>query len=88
MIKGEVFHMRFAVQENLVSGKSFAEKVNNIQVSGYEGIELNGGGLKERLKEIGEGLHNSGISATAICGGYKLNLYIRILKTGNNRGGK
>lgn len=66
--------MRFAVQENLVSGKSFAEKVNNIQVCGYEGMELNGEGLKGRIKEIKAGLHNSGISATAICGGYKFGL--------------
>lgn len=66
--------MKFAVQENLVSGRSFAEKVDVIQSYGYEGIEINGECLKERLNEIKDGLHNSGVSAAAICGGYKFGL--------------
>ncbi|SEN31171.1 sugar phosphate isomerase/epimerase family protein [Lihuaxuella thermophila] len=63
--------MKFAAQENLVPGSTFVEKVKNLAAYGYEGIELNGHGLAERLEEVKSALTDSGISATCICGGFR-----------------
>jgi sugar phosphate isomerase/epimerase len=66
--------VKFAIQENLVPGGSFREKVQNIAAYGYEGVELRGEKLAERVSEIKEGLKDSGVSATSICGGFKFGL--------------
>ena len=66
--------MRFAVQENLVSGGSLAEKAQHLAEWGYEGVELRGERLAERTAEIRTALADSGVKAAAICGGYKFGL--------------
>ncbi|MCL6625751.1 sugar phosphate isomerase/epimerase family protein [Alicyclobacillus shizuokensis] len=66
--------MKFAVQENLVPGSTFQEKVDNLQSLGYDGVELRGDGLAGRVGEIRRALEDSGVSATCVCGGYKFGL--------------
>lgn len=66
--------MRFAVQENLVPGNSFREKIENLQSFGYEGVELRGDGLAARIGEVRRVLKDTGVTATCICGGYKFGL--------------
>lgn len=66
--------MKFAVQENIVPGSSFREKVNNLKNCGYEGVELRGDNLSARTQEIRSVLHETGITATCVCGGFKFGL--------------
>ncbi|MCY0869935.1 MAG: sugar phosphate isomerase/epimerase [Firmicutes bacterium] len=62
--------MKWAAQENLVPGSSFAQKVELLARIGYEGIELRGDGLPDRVDEVRRGLSASGLKATCICGGF------------------
>lgn len=66
--------MRFAVQENIVPGRSFREKVENLREFGYEGVELRGDELPSRVQEIRSALRETGVTATCICGGFKFGL--------------
>ncbi len=66
--------MKFAAQERLVPGESFKQKADCLSALGYEGIELSGERLSERIVEIKSVLHDSPIQATSICGGYKFGL--------------
>ena len=71
--------MRLSVQESLVKGKSFAEKLQLIEEYGFEGIELWGmtppedwniyhaHSVPENLQIIKEGLSTSTIKVSAIC---------------------
>ncbi|MBI2940119.1 MAG: sugar phosphate isomerase/epimerase [Chloroflexi bacterium] len=62
--------MKLACQEGLVPGQSFAEKLANLHRWGYEGVELNGRGLRERVPEIKAALAASPVRASTICGGF------------------
>ncbi|GGJ11712.1 xylose isomerase [Alicyclobacillus cellulosilyticus] len=66
--------MKFAAQENLVPGATFREKVQHLKRLGYEGVELRGDHLAERVQEVKAALRESGIAATCICGGFKFGL--------------
>lgn len=70
----EVEGLKFAVQENLVPGDSFRQKVETLAAIGYRGIELRGDGLAGRVQEILSGLRGTGVEATCICGGFKFGL--------------
>jgi sugar phosphate isomerase/epimerase len=63
--------MKWAAQENLVPGASFAEKAHRLAQLGYEGIELRGDDLTSRVEEVQRGLLASGLKATCVCGGFK-----------------
>ncbi len=62
--------MRIAAQEKLVPGETFAQKVTALERYGYDGIELNGEGLRARLPEIKRALADSPVRASTICGGF------------------
>jgi len=66
--------LKFAVQENLVSGESFGQKAENLSKMGYQGMELRGDELHERVPVIKESLRNTNMSAACIVGGYKFGL--------------
>lgn len=63
--------MKLASQENLVAGDKLAEKLAKLEDWGYEGVELQGRGLPERLGEVKQALKGRKIKASSICAGYR-----------------
>lgn len=63
--------MRFSVQESLVPGESLGEKLDNLERLGYDGIELSGAGLGERVEEVRAAVGGSSLPASTICGGFR-----------------
>jgi len=68
--------MKFACQEGLIPGSSFAEKLAKLQSYGFEGVELNGGRLMDEagLAERRSALRDSPVRASSICGGFPAEL--------------
>lgn len=68
--------MKLSCQEGLVPGRSFAEKLRNLEAYGFDGIELNGGHLLDQdgLAERKAALNDSPVRASSICGGYPAEL--------------
>jgi sugar phosphate isomerase/epimerase len=68
--------MKFACQEGLIPGGSFAEKLDRMARYGFEGVELNGGALmtEEGLAERRSALKSSSVKASSICGGFAAEL--------------
>jgi len=62
--------MKLACQENLVRGSSLKEKVVKLEGFGFDGVELWGSGLKERLNEVKEAFKGRSIKISTICSGY------------------
>jgi sugar phosphate isomerase/epimerase len=62
--------MKLSVQEGNVPGDSFAQKLANLHAWGYDGVELNGRDLRQRLPEIKAALADSPMVASTICGGF------------------
>lgn len=59
--------LRFAVQENLVSGDSLVAKWDRLRDAGFEGIELRGGrGMSDRLPEL-RAAAAAGVVMPSIC---------------------
>lgn len=63
--------MKLAAMETIIPGETFAEKLTKLGKFGFEGIELSGSSLKERLPEIKPALADSRISVCAINRGYR-----------------
>lgn len=63
--------MKLAVQENLVPGKSFLEKVRRAEEYGFEAIEVWGRNINGRVDEIKESTSKSKIRISTICAGYR-----------------
>ncbi len=66
--------MKLAAQENLVPGGTFEEKVRVLKELGYEGVELRGDQLSQRVVEIRDALRKVGLEAACVCGGYNFGL--------------
>jgi sugar phosphate isomerase/epimerase len=62
--------VKLAVQENLVPGKVFGEKVRGAEEFGFEGIEVWGSDLPQRFREVKESLSSSQIKLSTVCSGY------------------
>ena len=62
--------MKLAVQEGLLPGESFAAKAGRAEDLGFEGIEVWGTDLAERMSEIKAGLEGRKIRISTICAGY------------------
>lgn len=60
--------VKLACCESLVPGKSLKEKVYNLEEYGYQGIELGGRDVRERLAEIQQVLAESPIKVSALLG--------------------
>jgi len=62
--------VKLAVQENLVPGGTFPEKLRHMEQYGYEGIEVWGSDLPQRLEEIRSALSTSEVELSTVCAGY------------------
>jgi len=62
--------MKLAIQENLIPGKTFSEKLCNAEEFGFEGIEIWGRELTDRLQEIKLSLETSKLRVSTVCSGY------------------
>lgn len=63
--------MKLAAMETIIPGETFAQKLENLSSYGFEGVELSGSNLKERLPELKKALANSRVSVCAINRGYR-----------------
>lgn len=63
--------MKLAIQDNLIPGKNFKEKVQNAQRYGFEGIEVWGTSLQGRKEEIKKACLDSTIKISTVCAGYR-----------------
>jgi sugar phosphate isomerase/epimerase len=61
--------VKLAAQEGMVPGERFAEKLAALREWGYDGVELNGRQLRDRLPEVKAALADSPINVSTICGG-------------------
>ena len=69
-IKPPKAKLRICSREGCIPGKTLKEKVDNLQKWGAAAVELNGGNLAGRKKEITDALKGTTIKVGAICGGY------------------
>ncbi|MBC7320860.1 sugar phosphate isomerase/epimerase [bacterium] len=58
--------MRLACGEMIIPGNTFREKVEFLESAGFDGIDLVGAGLRERVSEVKDVLTESSIGVTAI----------------------
>lgn len=63
--------MKLAAQEGMVPGRTLAEKLDNLEKYGYEGIEFGGGGLEGRQDEIINATSQSKVKPSTICAGFR-----------------
>ena len=65
--------MKLSCQEGLVPGRTFAEKLRNLEAYGFEGVELAGTHLNDEagLAERRAALKDSPVKASSICGGFE-----------------
>ncbi|MCL5097908.1 MAG: sugar phosphate isomerase/epimerase [Candidatus Omnitrophica bacterium] len=61
--------LRLSCQEAIAPGKSLDEKLDFLEENGFEGVELGGGGLAERVESCQKALQGRKIKVSAICGG-------------------
>jgi sugar phosphate isomerase/epimerase len=62
--------LHLSSQEWIIPGQTLKEKVARMEKWGFDGIELGGGGLPGRVKEVQEALAGSKVRVSAICAGY------------------
>jgi sugar phosphate isomerase/epimerase len=62
--------MKLACQENMAPGATLVEKVAVLEEAGFEGIEIWGSGLWDRIDEIKNATKSSSVSVSSICAGY------------------
>jgi sugar phosphate isomerase/epimerase len=63
--------MKLACQENMVPGATLTEKLAKLEDWGYQGVELQGRDLRERVSEVKQALKGRKIKASSICAGYR-----------------
>ena len=63
--------MKLAVQEGMLPGAGLVEKLGNLTKFGYEGVEVGGGGLADRVKEVGAASKATGVPVCSICAGFR-----------------
>jgi len=63
--------MKLAVQENLVDGSSPQEKVERLEKYGYDGMEVWGRDVAQRMGELKAALSTSRVKVSTICAGYE-----------------
>ncbi|MFQ6095836.1 MAG: sugar phosphate isomerase/epimerase family protein [Candidatus Bathyarchaeia archaeon] len=62
--------MKLAIQENRIPGKTFSERLQNAEEYGFDGVEVWGTDLLQRLETIKAGLSTSKLRLSTICSGY------------------
>ena len=63
--------MKLACQESMAPGKTLAEKMDNLAAAGYEGIELGGSGLCDRVDEVKKAAAGHPVKPCSICSGFR-----------------
>jgi len=63
--------MKLSVQEGLLPGDSFGEKLDHAAAYGFDGIEPGGAALLDRLDEVTAALENHPVKLSTICSGYR-----------------
>jgi sugar phosphate isomerase/epimerase len=63
--------LKLSVQEGIVPGRSLKEKLDKMEKWGYEGLEVGGGGLRDRVGQLKEALRGRPIKMSAVCSGYQ-----------------
>ena len=63
--------MKIAVQENLIPKVSFKDKLIMAEELGFDGVEIWGRNIEERVPELKEALSVSKIPISTICAGYR-----------------
>ena len=67
---GGVKNMKLSCQENLVNGDSLRGKVEKLESFGFDGVELWGNNLRDRLDEVKSAFKGRQIRISTICSGY------------------
>lgn len=65
------FRMKLACQESMAPGATFEEKLSNLQEAGYEGVEMWGGGLVDRLDEVKRATRKASMPVSTVCAGFR-----------------
>ncbi|HPA46921.1 MAG TPA: sugar phosphate isomerase/epimerase family protein [bacterium] len=68
--KSEAAPMKISTQEGLLPGATVAERLDSLEKYGFDAMELSGGGLPGRVKEIQEALKGRDVKISAVCAGY------------------
>lgn len=63
--------LKLSSQEGVIPGKSLREKARKMDKWGFDGLEVWGGGLPKRLKEVKKAIEGTRLKISAICAGYK-----------------
>lgn len=63
--------LRISSQEGIIPGRDLPERLAKMEKWGIEGLEVGGGGLSNRVKEIQTALRNSSVKISAICAGFR-----------------
>jgi len=62
--------LRLSSQEGVMAGANLAEKLDNMERWGFEGLEVSGKGLPGRVKELKDALKGRPIRISAVCAGF------------------
>ncbi|MFH0982406.1 MAG: sugar phosphate isomerase/epimerase, partial [Planctomycetota bacterium] len=63
--------LKLSSQEGAIPGENLAERLDNIERMGFDGLEVGGGGLPKRVKELKDAVQGRPIKLTAVCAGFK-----------------
>jgi len=62
--------LKISCQEGVAPGSTLTEKLDFMESLGIEGLELWGGGLQNRIKEVQQALRHRDMKVSAICAGF------------------
>ncbi|MCC6484959.1 MAG: sugar phosphate isomerase/epimerase [Armatimonadetes bacterium] len=62
---------KISSQEGIIPGKDLPEKLAKMEKWGFDGFEVGGGGLADRVDEIKKAVANSPLKLSAICAGFQ-----------------
>jgi sugar phosphate isomerase/epimerase len=63
--------LKIACQEGMVPGATLEEKLDRLAAAGYDGVELRGDGLADRVQEVRAAAKNHPVKLATICGGIR-----------------
>ena len=63
--------LKLTSQEGIIPGKTLAEKLDNLEKWGFDGIEFWGGGLRERVSAIKAEMKGRPLAISATCAGFE-----------------
>ena len=63
--------MKLAIQENLLPGRTLSERLAVAEKLGFNGLEIWGHGIRERMAEIKDAISTAKVGVSTICSGYR-----------------